>query len=109
MLLKGWYSQDGWTTKLILMNKSNRPSKLRIKFFEGENGRVLAIIRIRLKPKEMRFYELSRIKRIAGKAGVILIESEELITCACHLINLEDEMKVIDYRLVKVDAPNGCC
>lgn len=109
MLLKGWYSQDGWNTKLIFMNKSNQPSKLRIKFFEGENGEVLAVIRMKLKPKEMRFYELSRIKRIAGKAGVILIESEEMITCACHLVNLRDEMKVIDYKLVRVDAQNSCC
>lgn len=109
MLLKGWYSQDGWNTKLILMNKSNQPSKLRIKLFEGENGDLLAAIRMKLKPKEMRFYDLGRIKRVAGKAGVILIESEELVTCTCHLVNLRDEMKVIDYKLARVDMQNGCC
>lgn len=109
MLLKGWYSQDGWNTKLILMNISNQPSKLRLKLFEGENGKVLATIWMRLKPKEMRFYELSKIKRVAGKAGVILIESEEPIACTCHLVNLEDEMKVIDYKLVRVNMQNGCC
>ncbi|MEM2690272.1 MAG: hypothetical protein QXI27_06475 [Nitrososphaerota archaeon] len=109
MLLKGWYSQNGWKTKLILMNMSNQPSRLRLKLFEGENGRVLVTIHMKLKPKEMRFYELGRIKRIAGKAGVILIESEELIACACHLINLEDEMKVIDYKLARVDMQSSCC
>lgn len=109
MLLKGWYSQNGWRTKLILINKSNRFSRLRIKLLEGENDRILAIIRIKLKPKEMRFYDLSKIKRISRKSGVILIDSDEQITCTAHLVNVNDEMKVIDYRLARVDIPEGCC
>ncbi|MEM0010489.1 MAG: hypothetical protein QXO04_01895 [Nitrososphaerota archaeon] len=110
MILKGWYSQAGWRTKLILINESDKPSKLRIKLFEGENGRLLATINMKLKPKEMRFYELGRIKRVAGKAGIALIESsEELVACEGHLVDLSDEMKVIDYKFVKVDVSSSCC
>ena len=109
MILKGWYSQNGWKTKLILINQSNEPVKLRIKLFEGEKGRLLAMINMKLKPKEMRFYNLDRIKRISGKAGVILIDSEKPIICSGHLVNLNDEMKVLDYKLVSIEESRGCC
>lgn len=108
MILRGWYSQDGWRTKLILMNQSKEVVKLRIKLFEGGRGKLLATINMRLKPKEMRFYNLDKIKRVSGKAGVILIDSEKPIVCSSYLTSLNDEMKVLDYRLVPVEEPHGC-
>jgi len=108
-LFKGWYSQDGWRTKLVLINQVNEPANVRIKLFEGENGPLLASLRIKLKPKEMRFYSLDRVKRVAKKAGVILVDVDKPIFCGGHLINLEDEMKVIDYKMPKIDEPSGCC
>jgi hypothetical protein len=108
-LFKGWYSQDGWRTRLVFINQVNEPANVRIKLFEGENGRLLASLKIKLKPKEMRFYNLDRIKRISKKAGVILVDADKPIFCDGHLINLENEMRVIDYRMLKVDEPSGCC
>jgi len=108
-LFKGWYSQDGWRTKLILINKVDEPTILRIKLFKGENGPLLASFRLKLKPREIRFYSLDRVKRVAGKAGVMLIDSEKPIFVGGHLINAKDEMKVIDYKLPKIDEPPSCC
>jgi hypothetical protein len=109
MILKGWYSQDGWRTKLTLINQNNEYVMLRMKLFEGENGKLLATLNLRLKPKEMRFYDLGRIKRIEGKAGLILIEPEKPLVCTAQITNQEDEMKVLYYRLPSVEEKRGCC
>ncbi|HDD66276.1 MAG TPA: hypothetical protein ENG52_01465 [Nitrososphaeria archaeon] len=108
-LFRGWYSQDGWRTKLVLINRVDEPANLRIKLFRGEDGPLLASFRLRLKPKEIRFYSLDRVKRVAGEAGIVLIDSDKPVFCGGHLINLKDEMKVLDYRLPRIDEPQSCC
>lgn len=77
--------------------------------FEGESDKLLAAVRLKLKPKEMRFYRLERIKRVDGRAGIIVVDSEKELTCEGHLANLQDPKKVIDYRLIRVDTYPGCC
>jgi hypothetical protein len=109
MILKGWYSQNGWKTKLTFINQHNEHVKLRMKLFEGENGRLLAIINLQLKPKEMRFYNLESVKHVKNKAGLILIECEKPLTCTALIIDQHDEMRVIDYRLPPVEEERGCC
>ncbi len=109
MILKGWYSQDGWRTKLILINQTTESVLTKIKLFHGESGKLVAAIRIKLRPKDIRFYDLGRVKRAAGHSGVVLIESERPIVCTSHLVNIEDEMKVIDYKLVPQDEMKPCC
>lgn len=108
-ILKGWYSQDGWNTKLILINRSDEENRVRIKLFEGESDKLLATIILKLKPKEMRFYRLNGIKRIKNHAGVILIDSEKELVCEGALINAKEPLKVLDYRLPRVDEYEGCC
>ncbi len=109
MILKGWYSQDGWKTKLTLINQNNEYVRLRMKLFEGEDGRLLATLNLRLKPKEMRFYDLERIRRVRNKAGLMLIESEKPLVCTAQITNQEDEMKVLYYRLPAIEEKRGCC
>jgi len=93
----------------MFMNKSDELATLRIKLFEGEDGRLLATVRLKLKPKEMRFYDLSRIKRISGKAGLILVDADKTIFSSGCIINVEDEMKVLDYTLMPIYETRGCC
>jgi hypothetical protein len=109
VILKGWYSQNGWKTKLTLINQMDEIVTVRIKLFVGEGGNPIAVVKLKLPPKEIRFYDLRRVKRADGNSGVLLIESEKPIVCTSHLVNLEDEMKVIDYRLVPQDEMPACC
>ncbi|MEM4290340.1 MAG: hypothetical protein QXQ48_08765 [Nitrososphaerota archaeon] len=108
-VFRGWYSQNGWKTKLVFINQHDQPAILRVKLFEGEDGRLLASFKLKLKPKDTRFYELSRIARVNGRAGLILIDSDKPIFCGGHIVSLEDETKIIDYRMPKVEEPPSCC
>jgi hypothetical protein len=44
MILKRSYSQNDWKTRSTFINQHNEHVKLRMKLFEGENGRLVAII-----------------------------------------------------------------
>lgn len=92
----------------MLINKVDEPTTLRIKLFKGEDG-LLKSFRLKLKPKEIRFYSLDKVKRVAGEAGVVLVDSEKLIFVGGHLISMRDEMNVIDYKLPRIDEPPSCC
>jgi hypothetical protein len=81
----------------------------KIKLFIGEGGNPIAVVKLKLPPKEIRFYDLGRVKRVDGNSGVLLIESEKPIVCTSYLVSLEDETKVIDYRLVPQDEMPACC
>ena len=92
-----------------MANKVNEPNQVRIKLFEGEDGKLLATVRLKLKPYELRFYNIGRISRVEGKRGLVVVDSEKLLVCEGHLVNKENPLKVIDYRMIRVDDQPGCC
>ncbi|MEM4311293.1 MAG: hypothetical protein QXX95_02780 [Nitrososphaerales archaeon] len=102
MKLKGWYAlHDGWKSKLIVHTRAHEEAKVKITFYKGESEEEVHKVYIRLPPKDFKFVNLSKYRKIKNLFGIIIVESELPLMAEMYL---EDkEVKLLDYGLRSID------
>jgi len=101
-VLKGWYSQDGWSTKLLFINKVDEENEIKMRFYDGETDKVIKEIKLALKPHEIKSILLDDVEGLSGCKGVVKVYSKKKVHCEGLLTEKDKPNSYLYYRLPEV-------